>query len=617
MSFELNESQSQFLEEEGHILVTGGAGSGKTTVAILKGASLSHKVKFDSQKILFLSFARPTIARVQEAIQKNSAITKFERSAIVVDTYHSFFWRLLSSHGYLLGLPRSLEVLEGYNEAEILLELREKYGGKPNPFKSAEDKKNFESYQIELDKIRWECAINMGKVAFDLFAPTVAQMLKKSWRIRDLVAWKYPYIILDEFQDTDYDQWRVVSILGEHTTLIALADPEQQIYRWKGADPKRLIHYQNQFSPKVVDFAQENFRSKGTDIANFGNEILTQQFSKKAVDYVGIEIISYGQPNFCKKEMAYKQLNLAIIHSRERLIERGRLDWSLAVLTGSKETTKRISELLSNPPSGCAKISHRPIFDLEAAILGAGIVSTIMEQDASIYGKERFIHSVLRFLRGRNGDRKPKLAYLKSAKKIEEDFAIFQIDSEKLSGASVCSKLLILYEILCDIKLEGDPAVDWVTTRAALENSADNRLKDAGQATRFLRLLERNVDLKGLLANDWQDTGRYSNAFNLVSEAFVNEHFSLGKKPENGVVVMNIHKSKGKEFDEVIIFDGFYSRVNGKTTQGVYSRICFNNEVNDDTKQNFRVAVTRARSKTTILTPRFLPCNILDGLEID
>jgi len=614
MIFELNESQSQFLDEDGHILVTGGAGSGKTTVAILKGAALSHKVKFDSQKILFLSFARPTIARVQEAIQKNSAITKSEKSAIVVDTYHSFFWRLLISHGYLLGLPRSLEILEGYNEAEVLLELREKYGGKPNPFKSAEDKKKFESYQVELDEILWKCATNRGKIAFDLFAPTVARMLRKSWRIRDLVAWKYPYIVLDEFQDTDHDQWEVVSILGEHTTLIALADPEQQIYRWKGADPKRLIHYQNQFSPKVLDFAQENYRSRGTDIANFGNEVLTQEFSKNATDYVGIEIICYGQPNFCKKEMAYKQLNLAIIHSRKRLIERGDPDWSLAVLTGSKETTKRISELLSDSPSGCVKISHKPIFDLEAAILGAGIVSTIMEQDSSIYGEERFIRSVLRFLRGRNGDRKPILAYLKSAKKIEEDFAAFKINPEELSSVSVCSKLLRLFKTLCDIKFEGDPAVDWITTRTALENSTDNRLKDAGGATRFLRLLERNLDLRGLLANDWQDTGRYSNAFNLVSEAFVNEHFSLGKKPENGVVVMNIHKAKGKEFDEVIIFDGFYSRVNGKITQGVYSRICFNNVVNDDTKQNFRVAVTRARSKTTILTPKFLPCKLLERL---
>ena len=68
MTLELNESQRQFLKVNSHTLVTGGAGSGKTTVAILKAASLSHSLEFESQKILFLSFARPTIARVEEAI---------------------------------------------------------------------------------------------------------------------------------------------------------------------------------------------------------------------------------------------------------------------------------------------------------------------------------------------------------------------------------------------------------------------------------------------------------------------------------------------------------------------------------------------------------------------
>lgn len=131
MGMELSKGQQDFLDAQGHTLVTGGAGSGKTTVAILKAASLSHLLNFKSQKVLFLSFARPTIARVEEAIQQSSAITRAEKAYIEVDTYHSFFWRLLSSHGYLLGLPRALQVLEGYNEAEILLDLRQRYGGKP------------------------------------------------------------------------------------------------------------------------------------------------------------------------------------------------------------------------------------------------------------------------------------------------------------------------------------------------------------------------------------------------------------------------------------------------------------------------------------------------------
>ena len=608
---ELSNGQKEFLETEGHALVTGGAGSGKTTVAILKAASLSHDLPFPSQKILFLSFARPTIARVEEAIQKNAEISKVERAAIEVDTYHSFFWLIISAHGYLLGLPRKLEVLEGYNEAEILLNLRESYGGKPNPQKSPEEKVRYDCYQKELGDIRWACAKTEGKIAFDLFAPIAAQLLQQSARIRELVSLKYPYILLDEFQDTDADQWEVVTQLGKLSTLISLADPEQQIYRWKGADPKRLSQYQALFEPKYVDLEQANFRSQGTDIAVFGNEILTQKFTKAAHEYNGIEIVRYGQPAFCKKDMAYKQLNLAIIHARKRLIDSGKKDWSLAVLTGSKETTKRISELLSDPPKGCAAIQHRPIFDLEAAVLGAGILSALLEQNTSIEGQERFIGAVTKFLRGRNGDRKPKLPYLTQAKKIEADFLGLITGKNTPSGTSVCGKLLKLHAAICGTELEGDPYVDWVKLRDILEKSSDGRLKDAAQATRFLRLLDRNVDLRSLLMNDWQANGRYANAFRLVSEAFVQEHFALSKKPENGVVLMNIHKSKGKEFDEVIIFDGFSTKLQGKIMSGTFARISYGNAINDDTAQNLRVAVTRARQKTIILTPKFIPCALI------
>lgn len=477
-----------------------------------------------------------------------------------------------------------------------------------------EDKERYQCYLDELDRVRWSCAQTEGKIAFDLFAPTVAKLLKQSARIRELVSLKYPFIILDEFQDTDSDQWEVVTELGMNSCLISLADPEQQIYRWKGADPKRLTQYQIQFGPTCIDLKQTNFRSAGTDIASFGNEILAQKFTKKSEEYIGIEIIRYGQPNFCNKDMAFKQLNLAVIHARKRLIESGRADWSLAVLTGSKEATKRISEGLSNPPLGCAAIKHRPIFDLEAAVLGAGVLSSLLERDNSIAGQDRFIRSVLSFLRGRNGDRKPKVEYLKSAQKIDQDFAKYLINRKTVSANSVCGKLLKIHTSFCDIELVGDPVPDWLRVRDLLEKSIDKRLNDVGQSTRFLRLLEHNGDLRSLLMKDWQINGRYANAMQIVSDAFVQEHFALSKKPENGVVVMNIHKSKGKEFDEVIIFDGFSSMRGGIVSNGFYSRICFENAVNRDTAQNLRVGVTRARHKTTILTPKHMPCALLSGI---
>src|SRR5262249_27259494 len=106
-----------------------------------------------------------------------------------------------------------------------------------------------------------------GRVCFDLYASLVGDLLHGSERIRKLVAAMHPVVILDEFQDTNDAQWRVVQALGKCCTLLALADPEQRIYDWLGASPERLDHFRDSFKPSEVDLSTDNHRSAGTDIA--------------------------------------------------------------------------------------------------------------------------------------------------------------------------------------------------------------------------------------------------------------------------------------------------------------------------------------------------------------
>ena len=283
---QLSEKQLQILDAEGHLLVTGGPGSGKTTVSILKAARIAERQLRPGEKILFLSFARATVSRVVEAIEYEQQIPREQKKRIDVETYHSFFWRILRAHGYLVGLPRKLFILTPPNAAVALSAIRGAYAA---PTKLSDTEKAEKLAREDAERVK--LAVDQGKVCFDLFATYCGDILHGSERVRRLLATMYPLIILDEFQDTNTHQWRVVQALGQYITLHALADPEQRIYDWIGADPERLNQFKKRFAPIEVDLSTENHRSSGTDILTFGNDLLRGTFRKK--HYVGIKVISY------------------------------------------------------------------------------------------------------------------------------------------------------------------------------------------------------------------------------------------------------------------------------------------------------------------------------------
>ena len=601
---ELTQKQKDVLAAVGHALVKGGPGSGKTTVSILKAGNIVKERLRRGQRVLFLSFARATVSRVLEAIDEEGELPREIKRLIEVDTYHAFFWRLIKTHGYLLGLPRRLNILTPHNEAVALSEIRNDYkaDGKLSAAERAEKK------QREGDE-RLRLAMEEGLVCFDLFADLVGQLLHGSNKIRGLLANAYPTIILDEFQDTAPDQWRVIQALGRDSDLLALADPEQRIFDFIGADPERLNHFIEEFNVVPIDLSDENHRSKGTDIAHFGNDILRGRYSKSSYDGIAVELL---EPN---QNQAITKVVTETLQARKRLIADGQKNWSLAILVPTKRMTRMVSDVFREPLGGLPRIEHHAAVDMEAAILAAELIAYGLQCHGATLDAAEFVKLIASYFRGKGGDT-PSKTSLQEASRI---LAAYQTAVERRAEGKDASKKSVFLPIeaamlgLSELSLTGDPDADWVTVRGHFAGAGCKRLAEIAIEVRNIRLLERGTQLREALSQNWREKGRYADALEIVRQAFIKDHFATNTKPETGVVVMNMHKAKGKQFDEVVVFEG-WPRIARRKIVANPDRIVRGNlheNIDDQTRQNFRVSVTRAKRRTTILTPRGDPCVLL------
>lgn len=578
--FELSKQKQELLETNGNLIILGGPGSGKTTIALLKAKHevISKSLK-SKQKILFLSFARATVSRVEEQLS-NMKLSKDEKNQIEINTYHGFTWGVLKSHGYLLNGIRPQQLLTPSEAAS----------------KFADYKDN-----TDINKEKSRLFFEEGIIHFDLFAEQCSNLFENSQNLTDIYCDTYPIIILDEFQDTNLHEWKLVKQLGKKSRIIALADAEQRIYEFRGADPARIKEYIINFSPTPYDFGLENNRSNGTDIVKFGNDILTNNVGSKV--YNDVKIIPYS---FIKGN-AHLHVKQSVLNSIQRLNKTTK-DWSLAILVPSKQLMLHVSDCLAEKQQfknnkSFPKLEHDVALEKEALALSAILIAGLMEQgEADLIVLNRLINHLIDYIRGRKGSGKITQNDLGVSKALQQ-----YIETGKISGKNrieIVNECIRIAHQCTKLAFKGNPAIDWVAVRDLLMNSSSEIIKQSAQDAIYLRLLHKGSLLQAGLSDLWREKSKYDGAVLLVRNALLQEHFSSVKTIHKGIHVMTIHKAKGKEFDEVIIYEGIY---NGRI-------VPYKADKNDLYKSQLllRVAVTRAMKHVTILTPANDKCVLLN-----
>lgn len=396
----------------------------------------------------------------------------------------------------------------------------------------------------------------------------------------------YPYIIVDEFQDTDTFEWKLIRLLGGKSKIIALADLDQRIYEFRGASITRIPEFNEHFKGKRIDFGKENYRSANTDIVQFGDDLLTGKNKGKTYKDVIISRYPYYQD-------ARLNLRYALLNSIQRLKKAKKSEkWSIAILVHSKLETLSISSYLT-----AQNIFHEVLIDPAGPTLSASIIAKMLEPHGDLEeDAQNLMTYIINHIKGRKGE-KISQSDLKFALALEK-----YLETGKISGSNRTDLITEIRVLLNKRKLlqySGIPEDDWISIRKLFQDAKHDSLKNVFEDAKYLRLLNKGALLSEKLSEMWRLNQKYNNAGKAIEDALTQEHFSMTSRVFNGVFVMNIHKSKGKEFDEVIIWEEVYKQI--VRPESTPKRI-------QQDRLLLRVAVTRARERTTFLTPANSPC---------
>ena len=574
MTFVTCSDRDRILGADGHVLVTGGPGCGKTTVALRKALLRIGTGLLPGQKVLFLSFSRAAVARIVQASRKD--LPKESRRHLDIQTFHSFCWQIVRGHGYLLGAASPVCLLPPHDERALRNGARD-----DDPAWDAERERLF---------------LEEGRLAFDLFAPKALALLHGSAAHRKLIADRYPLILVDEAQDTGTEQWACMEALAGLTQLVCLADLDQQIYDFRrDVSPDRLKQIMAALAPLEVNLGVQNNRSPGTEIVKFGNDILAQ--TPRGFAYNGVSQLSF-RPDAASRDRA---IRVAVGMLRKKITDAtGSPPESIGYLTNWGKGVTIIARALQGG-DGVQEIPHRVVMDEVEVLLATRVVALCLEPVEDVWvSLATGLDLIAELYRARG---KTKKANQLSANAADAR-------AERVCGNSKCPRSLKgILEHLKANPLSGKPGRDWLSVRRLFEASDTVELQFVARHVIYLMGFNRGRRIADALAEVWLRCGSYRGARALM-EAVITEDQIMGSDGDlTGINVMTMHKSKGKEFDGVIIMHLGNSM----------SPLSPDDEAAPHVKSRrlLRVGITRAKKHILMLTDVYSPSPLLAGHNLN
>ena len=294
----LNQAQKKaVLYLDGPLLIVAGAGSGKTKVLTSRIAHIIQEKKAFPNQILSVTFTNKAAKEMQSRV---SSILNSEATGLSwLGTFHSICAKLLRKHAAAAGLTSNFTIIDTDDQVRLIKnickaenidikQLAPKYilsiidRWKNKGFYPSEViiSKNdiYEKTVLPLYKVYQQKLLDLNACDFGDLILHVVKILERNLDIREIYSNNFKYILVDEYQDTNYIQSRWLNLLSEkHMNICCVGDDDQSIYSWRGAEIKNFLEFDQVYKKSKVIRLEENYRSSQNILSVASNLIANNQ----------------------------------------------------------------------------------------------------------------------------------------------------------------------------------------------------------------------------------------------------------------------------------------------------------------------------------------------------
>ena len=283
---------------DGPVLIFAGAGSGKTRVLTHRIAYLLGEKKVFPDRILAVTFTNKAASEMKARLER---LVGDQARDLWVGTFHSICVRMLRRDGAKIGIARNFAIMDDADQRSIVRDvlhdldyderqitpgaaLDEISKAKNQLLTPAEYEARATSFMAErIAKVYHEYDRRLREsngLDFDDLIGQTIRLLETDGDVRTRYQNKFRYVLVDEYQDVNFAQYRLCAILAqEHGNLTVVGDDDQSIYSWRGSDYKNILRFEEDFPGAKIFKLEENYRSTQT-ILNVANELVANNTTR-------------------------------------------------------------------------------------------------------------------------------------------------------------------------------------------------------------------------------------------------------------------------------------------------------------------------------------------------